>query len=191
MIVLTLAPLVFVLWWLSPWALVETERTARKTSVRSYFPRQSLDGNTPASQRVHEGGGGRLTALLMALAMCLVAAVSHAFDHGTLLFVLGTFAQIASAGLVFNLTRRWVDVAEHGAEGIHGDAALLAGELHPDAMAWIADHFEDDVETYSDGEAWRMTRKGQEYSHLDPAGFLALMRKRRWASRISVFLAKW
>jgi hypothetical protein len=184
-------PLVYLAWWLSPWSIRQTENYSKKRFFRSYWGRRVYNGNNPLSRRVHEGGGGRFTAILITLVMALVAFASRWFEPGTIPLFLCTVAQIAAGAITFQLSERWIDVAEHGAEGIHGDRAQERGELHPEALEWLdgVEAKRPAFETYSAGEAWRLTQPNQSYSAMSPDEFTRLLRKRRWASRIILALS--
>ncbi|MAY20324.1 MAG: hypothetical protein CL955_06870 [Erythrobacteraceae bacterium] len=160
-------PFLFPAVWLM-WALafpgVRTATTAQKNPVFWKYPTQSVNGNNPPSQRVHEGGGWRLGALV-------TVAVQVAIGLAALELIGTLIAQLAALPLVFIVTRRFIDIAEHGAEIMHAQANGFPG--------------------YREAEALRMTAKGQEYERMRVGQFLAAVDKKRWLSRIIVKLGAW
>lgn len=192
-----LLPLLWLAWRLSPWASVETEDYAKKTFWQSYWAGTPQWGNNPASQRVHEVGGGRFSALIAGSAGLAVAALSglcvplfemEGSDLPAWLMagVFGTVIAVAAVMVTWNWTLGWVDVGEHAAEAMHGDKALADGELDPDALAWLT---EKGFAIYGEGEAWRMTHRAEDYSDMTEAEFTDLMRSREWMARIILWLA--
>lgn len=156
-------PIAFALWVLSPLSNWRSDE-AKKTPVFATWPRESKGGNNPASQRVHEVGGFRTGALLTVAVQCAIGALG--FE------LIGTAAaQFVAIPLVFVITRRFIDLAEHGAEIMHAQASGLPG--------------------YREAEALRMTSKGQEYERLTPGQFLSAADKKRWLSRIILKLGSW
>lgn len=177
-------PLLGLLWVLSPLAVREGSK-ARKNILLATYPKVSVWGNNPASQRVHEGGGLRFQWLLIfAPLMVAVGFAMNAFGATVAI----PFGQIATLGLAWFVTRRWVDIAEHGAEAMHGDDAMRHGTIDENSRKWM-EHY--NFASYRDAEAWRMTSAGQEYENMTPDEFKAAMHSRHWASRVILTLAKW
>lgn len=181
-----LLPLAFAIFALSPLYVREGKEAARGV-FGATWPRESDWGNNPLSQRVHEGGGARFWALLVAVPGMVLIGLFGIGQTGEALGVnLGL--QFLWRAVSFFLTDRWIDVAEHGAEMIHGDAAQADRSIDIVSAAWMA---KAGFATYSDAEAWRMTQPTQDYAHMTPEQFKALTASRRWASRIIIFLARW
>lgn len=181
-----LLPLILLVWAMSPMSVFESDQ-AQKRIFWATYPRASIGGNNPASQRVHEGGGFRLTSLLVVLVQLAIAAVAGEADTaggGLDALVAALLAQLVAAPLTFLVTRRLIDLAEHGAEIAHGDA----NPLDPVAADWMEQR---GFASYREAEAWRMTRRGQEYDNLDDAAFLAKIDRLRWLSHIIRLLGAW
>lgn len=175
-------PALLLIWTLSPFCIREGDR-AEKNPLWATYPRRSINGNNPASQRVHEGGGFRFSAILTCLVMAAFGFSAARFG-GEEVLPFAFAAQIAALMLVFNASERWLDIAEHGAEAMHGDSVTL----DPAARAWL---IEKDFGSYRDGEVWRMTPRGQDFENLTPFEFDAMLRKAEWRAKIVQLLAKW
>lgn len=177
MMELLLIPALYLAWAMSPLPISEGTK-AEKNPFFATYPTVSINGNNPASQRVHEGGGFRLGALVT-----VAVQLALAFLPLGLMPVL--LLQFAAIPLVFIATRQFIDVAEHGAEVMHGDSVTL----DPDAQRWAQQR---GFSTYSAGEVWRMKHLSRsQYGHLSEAEIEALLARRRWLSRAVLFLARW
>lgn len=179
-IAVCLLPTVFFLWVMSPWSDRVGTRAFKNLFFGTY-PSKSSWGNNPLSQKVHEAGGLRFHWLCIIYPSMMIVSIG-ALMIGVPVPFVGILQGITML-LAWTVPMQWVDIAEHGAESIHGDR----GNLHPDALAWLT---QKGFDSYREGERWRMTRKGQEYDHLTPVEFDAEMRKREWASKIIIFLSR-
>lgn len=115
--------------WLA-WVLgfpgIRTETRAAKNALVWWYPTQSKRGNFPPAQRIHEGGGfrfGGLLALPLLVGLALifgtpevqVAPKAVGYPPEAMLIPQALLSLFAVAG-VFQITRKWIDIAEHGAE---------------------------------------------------------------------------
>lgn len=157
-------PAIYLAWGLSPFAVRETATTAGRTAVNAKYPRESRNGNNPASQRAHEVGGFRFFVLLC-------AAVQVAVGFAGLDLVATVVAQFLLIFPLFLATRKWIDIAEHSAEVLHAERSGIVG--------------------YREAEIARMTAKGEEYAKLGPVRFAAKLRAVEWRARIHLALAAW
>lgn len=152
--------------WLA-WVLrfpgIRTETRAAKNALVWWYPTQSKRGNHPPAQRIHEGGGFRFGGLL---AVPLLVGLAFA---GLPLIAQGLLSLLAVAG-VFQITRKWIDIAEHGAE-------ILAAE-------------DEGVDNYRALEITRMA--GTDDYRGTPEGEIAKrLLGAEWRSRIILLLGRW
>lgn len=164
MLLALILPTLCLLWVLTPWAVREGDK-ASKGFLWATYPRESRNGNNPASQKVHEGGGLRFQWLIAYWPATFLAGVAALLATEGL--VIGeqalwvVFTQIAAVTPTWALSRRWIDIGEHEAEVLHAEGAGIAG--------------------YREAETARMTRPGEEY-HGKPFGeMMAKARFRAWA----------
>jgi hypothetical protein len=180
-------PALLLLWALSPFCIREAE-DAGKTALSATYPRRSKWGNNPASQRVHEGGGCRLGALVTVAVQLAIGGLVAGGSESAL--IGGIVAQGAALLAIFVLTRRLIDTAEHGAECLHGDSH----PLDPAAQLWLQNMNTANgggFARYSDGEIWRATRPHEDFHGLTPEQLRAKFTRVRWLSRIIILLARW
>lgn len=180
-------PLVFLVWALSPLSVRPGEK-AEKTALFARYPRDSKWGNNPASQRVHEGGGFRLGALLTVAVQASIGALAFGASESALVGAI--VSQVAALLLVFIATQRLIDTAEHGAECLHGDSH----PLDPAALRWLDDMRaanDGGFERYSDGEIWRATQPHEDFPGLTPEQMRAKFARVLWLSRIILKLGSW
>ena len=174
-------PALLLVWAMSPFCIREDVK-AGKTALGATYPKRSIGGNNPASQRVHEGGGFRFGALLTVLVQAAIGAGAWLSGGDILPFAIA--AQIAALWGVFVLLARWIDIGEHQAEALHGDSVTL----HPDAQGWLD---ERGLETYRDGELLRLTGQFQDTTFATVADADAALSKAKWRARFITLLARW
>jgi hypothetical protein len=158
--------------WLIPalWAAyvvlfpgIRTETRAAKNALVWWYPTQSKRGNFPPAQRIHEGGGFRFGGLL-ALPFLIGLALA-----GLPLIAQALLSLLAVAG-AFQITRRWIDIAEHGAE-------ILAAE-------------DEGVDGYRAAEIARMALT-DDYRGTPEGEIAKRLLGAEWRSRIILFLGSW
>jgi hypothetical protein len=142
---------------------IRTETRAAKNALVWWYPTQSKRGNFPPAQRIHEGGGFRFGGVL---AVPLLIGLALA---GLPLIAQALLSLLAVAG-VFQITRRWIDIAEHGAE-------ILAAE-------------DEGVDGYRAAEIARMALT-DDYRGTPEGEIAKRLLGAEWRSRIILFLGSW
>jgi hypothetical protein len=142
---------------------IRTETRAAKNALVWWYPTQSKRGNFPPAQRIHEGGGFRFGGLL-ALPFLIGLALA-----GLPLIAQALLSLLAVAG-VFQITRRWIDIAEHGAE-------ILAAE-------------DEGADGYRAAEIARMALT-DDYRGTPEGEIAKRLLGAEWRSRIILFLGSW
>lgn len=158
---------------------------ARKDAIGPTFTTRVHRGNNPASQRIHELGGWRLSALIVAAlwwgVWAIVAIIDPQGSDGRAFALVAMLAPFAA--MIWAIPSRTIDLAEHGAEILH---ATKAGVV-PQVEAWQSEHgFAD----YRAAEIWRMTQSGQDYHDMTEPECADAIDRLAWLSRIVWWLAE-
>lgn len=142
---------------------IRTETEAKKNALVWWYPTKSKRGNHPPAQRVHEGGGFRFGGLLaLPLLIALALAPLPLIAQGIL--------SLVAISLTFFATRKWIDIAEHGAEIMFAESRSVLG--------------------YRAAEIDRMSRT-DDYRRLPAEKIEGMLNAAAWRSRIILTLARW